>query len=72
MKDDESIINMIIRFTNIANSVKGLDQNFTNDELVNKILRSLPKSQATLKAIIETTKNMAKYTLNALWSIDDS
>ena len=44
MKEDKSIVSMITRFTNIVNGLKGLDRKFTNDELMNKILRSLSES----------------------------
>ena len=44
MKEDESIVDIITRFTDIVNGLKTLDRKLTNDELVSKILRSLPES----------------------------
>ena len=44
MKENEAIVDMIIRFTDIVNGFKTLDRKLTNDELVSKILRSLQES----------------------------
>ena len=41
MKPTESITNMFTRFTNIVNSLKSLAKDYTNSNLVRKILRSL-------------------------------
>ena len=69
MKEIETIVDMITRFINIVNGRKALDCNLTNDELVNKILRSLPESYTTLKTIIETTKTTQEYTIEELYSV---
>ncbi|GAV62743.1 UBN2 domain-containing protein, partial [Cephalotus follicularis] len=44
MRHYESIYYMFDRFTNIINSLNSLGKSFSNNELVRKILRSLPKS----------------------------
>ncbi|XP_077250519.1 uncharacterized protein LOC143889967 [Tasmannia lanceolata] len=44
MKKDETVSSMYTRFTYIINELKGLGKIFPNEDLVNKILRSLPKS----------------------------
>ena len=69
MKEDKSVVSMITRLTNIVNGLKGLDRKFTNNELVNKILRSLPESWITLKMVIETTKTIVKYTLEEIYIV---
>ncbi|GAV84049.1 UBN2 domain-containing protein, partial [Cephalotus follicularis] len=44
MHDDEFITTMYTRFTNITNALKSLGKSYTNNEMVRKILRSLPIS----------------------------
>ncbi|GAV84769.1 UBN2 domain-containing protein, partial [Cephalotus follicularis] len=44
MHDNESISDMFTRFTIIINSLKNLGKSYSNQELVRKILRYLPKS----------------------------
>ncbi|GAV76806.1 UBN2 domain-containing protein, partial [Cephalotus follicularis] len=44
MHDNESISDMFTRFTTIINSLKNLDKSYSNQELVRKILRCLPKN----------------------------
>ncbi|GAV79271.1 UBN2 domain-containing protein, partial [Cephalotus follicularis] len=44
MHDNESIRDMFTRFTTIINSLKNLGKSYSNQELVRKILRCLPKS----------------------------
>ncbi|GAV67847.1 LOW QUALITY PROTEIN: zf-CCHC domain-containing protein/UBN2 domain-containing protein, partial [Cephalotus follicularis] len=43
MHDNECISDMFSRFTTIINSLKNLDKSYSNQELVRKILRCLPK-----------------------------
>ena len=69
MKENEAIVDMITRFTDIINGLKALDRKLTNDELVSKILRSLPESWTTLKTVIETTKTTQKYTIEELYGV---
>ncbi|GAV92859.1 UBN2 domain-containing protein, partial [Cephalotus follicularis] len=44
MHDNECIRDMFSRFTTIINSLKNLGKSYSNQELVRKILRCLPKS----------------------------
>ena len=44
MEPTESITNMFTRFTDIVNSLKYLGKDYTNSDLVRKILRSLPRN----------------------------
>ncbi|GAV84788.1 zf-CCHC domain-containing protein/DUF4219 domain-containing protein/UBN2 domain-containing protein, partial [Cephalotus follicularis] len=44
MHDNESIGDMFTRFTTIINSLKNLGKSYSNQELVRKILRCLPRS----------------------------
>ena len=68
MKENKAIV-MITRFTYIVNGLKALDRNLTIDELVSKILRSLPEPLTTLKTVIKTTKNTQKYTYKELYDV---
>ena len=69
MKENKTIVDMITRFTDIVNGLKALDRNLTNNELVSKILRSLPELWTTLKIVIETSKTTQKYTFEELYGI---
>ena len=44
IKPSKIIGDMYTRFTNIVNGLKGLGKSFSDFKLINKILRSLPKS----------------------------
>ncbi|GAV91694.1 UBN2 domain-containing protein, partial [Cephalotus follicularis] len=44
MHDNECISDMFSRFTTIINSLKNLGKSYSNQELVRKVLRCLPKS----------------------------
>lgn len=56
MKPDESIKDMYTRLTDIVNVVKGLGKKLPNEELVNKVIRFLPKSWEAKVIAIEETK----------------
>ncbi|WJZ87313.1 hypothetical protein VitviT2T_006704 [Vitis vinifera] len=47
MKDNETIVKMITRFTNIVNGLKALGKTYKESENVMKILRSLPSKWHT-------------------------
>ena len=54
MEQNESILGMYTRFTDIVNNLKNLDKSYTDSELCRKILRSLPCSwEAKVIAIQE-------------------
>ena len=42
IEPNESITNMFTKFIDIINDLKNLEKSYTNNELVRKILRSLP------------------------------
>ncbi|GAV71526.1 UBN2 domain-containing protein, partial [Cephalotus follicularis] len=44
MHDNESISDMFTHFTTIVNSLKNLGKSYSNQELVRKILRCLPRT----------------------------
>ena len=45
MQPDKTIKEMFTRFTNITNNLKSLGKTYTNEEIVRKILRCLPKNE---------------------------
>lgn len=66
MKQDETIAEMYKRFTEIVNQLKGLDKKFKSEELVVKILRSLPQSWEPKVTAIEEVKDPADISLDEL------
>ncbi|GAV68999.1 DUF4219 domain-containing protein/UBN2 domain-containing protein [Cephalotus follicularis] len=66
MRHYESIYYMFDRFTNIINSLNSLGKSFSNNELVRKILRSLPKSWQDKVTAIEEAKDLTKLKLEDL------
>ncbi|XP_057990597.1 uncharacterized protein LOC131172979 [Hevea brasiliensis] len=66
MKPGETISEMSIRFTDLVNVLKALEKEFTEEELVNKVLRSLPKSWETKVTVIFDTKDFSKFTYDEL------
>ncbi|KAL2491255.1 Uncharacterized protein Adt_26883 [Abeliophyllum distichum] len=69
MKQDEPIVDVITRFTDIINGIKGFDRKFTNGELGGKMLRSLSKEWNSLRMLIENTKDVNTYLLKELYGI---
>ncbi|KAL2542263.1 UBN2 domain-containing protein [Abeliophyllum distichum] len=67
MKQDEPIVDMITRFADIINGLKGFDRKFTNGELVSKMLRSLLKDWNSLRMLIENTKDVNTCPLEELY-----
>ncbi|KAL2461680.1 UBN2 domain-containing protein [Abeliophyllum distichum] len=67
MKQDEPIVDMIIRFTGIINGLKGFDRKFTNGELESKMLRSLLKDWNSLRMLIDNTNDVNTYPLEELY-----
>ena len=66
MKPKETISEMIACFTFITNGLKALDKEYSNMELVRKILRSLPLVWHTKATMIEDSKNLSTLTLEEL------
>ncbi|KAL2461782.1 Uncharacterized protein Adt_45202 [Abeliophyllum distichum] len=67
MKQDELIVDMITRFTDIINGLKGFDRKFTNGKLVSKMLRSFSKDWNSLRMLIDNTKDVNAYPLEELY-----
>ena len=67
MQTDESIKDMFTRFTDITNNLKSLGKTYTNEEMVRKILRCLPKSKWGPKVTaIEEAQDLKKLELDDL------
>ena len=66
MKSSETIGNMYTRFTDVVNGLKGLGKSFSDFELVNKILRSLPKSWDPKVTAIQEAKDLSNFPLEEL------
>ncbi|GAV58877.1 DUF4219 domain-containing protein/UBN2 domain-containing protein [Cephalotus follicularis] len=62
----ESTNYMFDRFSNIINSLNCLGKSFSNNELVRKIIRSLPKSWQDKVTAIEEAKDLTKLKLEDL------
>ncbi|GAV73846.1 zf-CCHC domain-containing protein/UBN2 domain-containing protein [Cephalotus follicularis] len=57
---------MFTHFTTIINSLKNLGKSYSNQELVRKILRYLPKSWTPKVTVIEEAKDLSTLTLEQL------
>ncbi|XP_057984592.1 uncharacterized protein LOC131169387 [Hevea brasiliensis] len=68
MKPGETISEMSIKFTDLLNVLKALEKEFIEEELVKKVLRSLPKSWETKVTVIFDTKDFSKFTYDELIS----
>ena len=66
MKSEETILEMVARFTSITNRLKVLGKEYSNMDLVKKILRSLPPAWHTKATVIEDSKNLSTLTLEEL------
>ena len=58
MKNDETISEMFARFMLIINGLKGLKKEYSESDLVRKVLRSLPSSWNTKATVIEDSKDL--------------
>ena len=66
MKLSKTIGDMFTRFTDVVNGLKGLGKSFSDFELVNKILRSLPKSWDPKVTAIQVAKDLNNFPLEEL------
>ena len=66
MDVDESIPSMFTRFTNITNSLKSLGKEYTNGEMVRKILRCLPRNWQPKVTAIQEAKDLNTLELDQL------
>ncbi len=60
IKSDETISQMYNRFVEIIGGIKSLGKTFTNEELVKKILRSLPKEWLPKVTSLKDSKDSSK------------
>ena len=61
MKDNETIIEMITRFTYFVNGLEALGKTYKESEKVMKILRSLPSKLHTNVIAIQEAKDLSSY-----------
>ena len=66
MKPGETIDDMYTRFTDVVNGLKGLGKSFLDFKLVNKILRSIPKSWDPKVTAIQETKDLNNFPFEEL------
>ncbi|GAV92170.1 UBN2 domain-containing protein [Cephalotus follicularis] len=66
MHDNECISDIFTRFTTIVNSLKNLGKSYSNQELVKKILRCLPRSWTPKVTAIEEAKDLSTLPLEQL------
>ena len=66
MEPIQSITNMFTRFTDIVNSLKSHDKDYTNSDLVRKILRSLSRNWELKVIAIQEAKDLNKLPLDEL------
>lgn len=61
MEENKSISSMNARFTNIVNELKRLGKEFSEEERVKRILRSLARDCKAKKTIIEKAQDLTTY-----------
>ena len=66
MHSNETIVQMFARFTTITNDLNALGKSYTSTELVNKILRSLPKAYQSKVVAIREARDLSKLPLEEL------
>ncbi|KAL6320963.1 hypothetical protein AAG906_010772 [Vitis piasezkii] len=66
MKDNETIVEMITRFTDIVNGLEALGKTYKESKKVMKILRSLPSKWHTKVTVIQEAKDLTKLPLEEL------
>lgn len=66
MKPEEDIKTMSDQFTIIINGLKSYGKTYPNEEVLRKMLRSLPKSWEAKMTAIEETKNLETLILDEL------
>ncbi|MQM17791.1 hypothetical protein Taro_050769 [Colocasia esculenta] len=62
----ETIFDMFAQLSKITNGMKALGKNYTNMEIVRKVLRSLPSTWHTKATVIEDSKNLSSLTMKEL------
>lgn len=67
MCESESITYMLIRFTDIIDSLKSLIKIYINAELLRKVFRHLPKSKNAKVIDIQEVKDLNKLSLDEIF-----
>ena len=66
MHNNETIAQMFEKLNTITNGLYALGKSYTSTELVNKILRSLPKAYQSKVVAIQEARDLAKLPLEEL------
>ncbi|KAL6336096.1 hypothetical protein AAG906_010373 [Vitis piasezkii] len=66
MKETETIVEMITRFTDIVNGLEALGKTYKESKKVMKILRSLPSKWHTKVTAIQEAKDLTKLPMEEL------
>ena len=69
MKEEENICQYFERIDTIVNAVRGLGQNVSDDEIVDKVLRTLPMVYNPKVSTLEDREDINKLTLDELYGI---
>ena len=66
MHSNETIAQMFARFNSITNDLYALGKSYTSTELVNKILKSIPKTYQSKVVTIREVRDLSKLPLEEL------
>ena len=69
MKDEENISEYFERIDNLVNTIKGFGVELPDDELVEKVLRTLPKAYNPKVSSLEDRENLEELTMEELYGI---
>ena len=69
MKDEENILEYFERVDNIVNAIKGLGVDVPENEIVEKILRTLPMLYNPKLSTLEDRENLKDLTMDELYGI---
>ena len=69
MKEEENIYQYFERIDTIVNAVRGLGQNVSDDETIDKVLRTFPMIYNPKVSTLEDREDISKLTLDELYGI---
>ena len=69
MKEEENICQYFDRIDTIVNAVRGMGQNVSDDEIVDKVLRTFPMVYNPKVSRLEDREDISKLTLDELYGI---
>ena len=69
MKEEENICQYFERIDTIVNVVRGLGQNVSDDEIIDKVLKTLPMIYNPKVSTLEDREDINKLTLDELYGI---